>query len=171
LAHCWFESQRTLNNTWKTTSITRRKVNYKCKAKEKSRKKEKALPLTICLVNEVRIFEILRLILGLKSSSSILVMLNFICPRNLKAAKKNDATFLVDEFCKDNIEEVWDILNEEVKMAKKILEDKTRFKKYTKLQDFEKLYLLLVYYIGTNKKNDWIFTIFREVAMDLYFYN
>jgi hypothetical protein len=77
----------------------------------------------------------------------------------------------VDEFCKDNIEEVWDILNEEVKMAKKILEDKTRFKKYTKLQDFEKLYLLLVYYIGTNKKNDWIFTIFREVAMDLYFYN
>jgi hypothetical protein len=38
------------------------------------------------------------------------------------------------------------MLNEEIKMAKKITEDKLRIWGYTKFQDFEKLHSLATYY-------------------------
>jgi hypothetical protein len=52
----------------------------------------------------------------------------------------------MDELGKETVQEVWAMLNEEIKMAKKITEDKLRFCRYTKLRDFEKLHLLATYY-------------------------
>jgi hypothetical protein len=64
----------------------------------------------------------------------------------LKAKNKDDATFLMHELRKKNVEKVWAMLNKEIKMAKKNSENKTRFLGYTILLDFKKLHLLATYY-------------------------